>query len=144
MGSSSADLLKVYVYGLNKVLRQSIALLIKIMATDFSRAFPKLKEHLIKPCLQCNAAMRTLPALGVRGAHPGIETPWQNLFRDRDWVLHKTPAFFCVTGLKTADRVLSLAARDAFDAQQYPPPEPLAAMIESLMIRGRKSRKQRI
>jgi isorenieratene synthase len=113
--------------------------------TDFYRAFPELKGHLIKPHLQRNPGTHTLPALGARGSHLGIETPWQNLFCAGDWVRHETPAFFleraCVTGMEAANRVLTLSGKDEFDILSYPPPEPLAAWIEALMLRGRRKRK---
>jgi len=46
-----------------------------------------------------------------------------------------------VTGLEAANRVLSLAGKGLFEGQSYPPPEPLAAWIESMIMRGRKKRK---
>jgi isorenieratene synthase len=138
--------IEVHVYGPEDVLKQTDAVLITNMLTDFYRAFPELKGHLIKPHLQRNAATHTLPALGARGTHLGIETPWQNLFCAGDWVRHETPAFFleraCVTGLEAANRVLALAGQDVFEIQSYPPPEPLAAWIEALMIRGRRKRRE--
>ncbi len=138
--------IEVHVYGPETVLAQPDAMLVTNVLTDFYRAFPELKGHLIKPHLQRNAATHTLPALGARGTHLGIETPWPNLFCAGDWVRHETPAFFleraCVTGLIAANRVLKLAGRDEFDVQLYPPPEPLAAWIEMLMMRGRKRRRK--
>jgi isorenieratene synthase len=86
-----------------------------------------------------------LPALGARGTHLGIETPWENLFCAGDWVRHETPTFFleraCVTGIESANRVLSLCGQKVFDLQNYPPPEPPAAWIESLIIKGRRKRR---
>ena len=58
---------------------------------------------------------------------------------------HETPAFFleraCVTGIESANRVLSLSEKEIFELQIFPPPEPLAAWIEALMMRGRKKRR---
>jgi carotenoid phi-ring synthase / carotenoid chi-ring synthase len=137
--------IEVHVYGPQSVLAQKDAILLTNVLTDFYRAFPELKGHLIKPHIQRNAATHTLPALGARGTHLGIDTPWENLFCAGDWVRHETPAFFleraCVTGIEAANRVLALSEKETFDLQTYPPPEPLAAWIESLMIRGRKNRK---
>jgi len=137
--------IEVHVYGPQSVLAQTDAMLLTKVLTDFYRAFPELKGHLIKPHIQRNAATHTLPALGARGTHLGIDTPWENLFCAGDWVRHETPAFFleraCVTGIEAANRVLALSEIETFDLQTYPPPEPLAAWIESLMIRGRKNRK---
>jgi isorenieratene synthase len=137
--------IEVHVYGPDDVLRQTNAVLLTNVLTDFYRAFPELKGHLIKPHLQRNAATHTLPALGTRGTHLGIETPWQNFFCAGDWVRHESPAFFleraCVTGLEAANRVLALLGKDQFGIQTYPPPEPLAAWIERLMVRGRRRRR---
>jgi isorenieratene synthase len=137
--------IEVHVYGPAEILKRNDAILLTSVLTDFYRAFPELKGHLIKPHIQRNAATHTLPALGARGTHLGIETPWENLFCAGDWVRHETPAFFleraCVTGLEAANRVLARCGREMFEIQIYPPPEPLAAWIEALMMRGRKRRK---
>ncbi|MBV6451455.1 MAG: hypothetical protein MHPDNHAH_02193 [Anaerolineales bacterium] len=139
--------IEVHVYGPEDALKQSDAVLLTNVLTDFYRAFPELKGHLIKPHVQRNAATHTLPALGARGTHLGIETPWENFFCAGDWVRHETPAFFleraCVTGLEAANHVLSLCGKESFDVQPYPPPEPLAAWIEAAMMRGRKKRRRR-
>lgn len=138
--------IEVHIYGPEDVLKQTDAVLITNVLTDFYRAFPELKGHLIKPVLQRNAPTHTLPALGARGTHLGIETPWQNLFCAGDWVRHETPAFFleraCVTGIEAANRVLSLSGKEIFELEGFPPPEPLAAWIESLIVKGRRRRKR--
>jgi isorenieratene synthase len=140
--------IEVHVYGPENVLQQSDAVLVTNVLTDFYRAFPELKGHLIKPLLQRNAATHTLPALGARGTHLGIETPWENFFCAGDWVRHPNPSFFleraCATGIEAANRVLAVSGRELFEIQNYPPPEPLAAWIELLMIRGRKRRKKNV
>jgi hypothetical protein len=139
--------IEVHVYGPEHVLKQADAVLLTNALADFYRAFPELKGHLIKPHVQRNAATHTLPALGARGTHLGIETPWENFFCAGDWVWMKNPSFFleraCVTGLEAANRVLSLCGKESFDVQPYPPPEPFAAWIEAMMMRGRKKRRQR-
>jgi len=138
--------IEIHVYGPAEVLKQSDAVLLTNVLTDFYRAFPELKGHLIKPHIQRNAATHTLPSLGARGTHLGIETPWENLFCAGDWVRHETPAFFleraCVTGIEAANRVLTLSAKDMFDVQGYPPPEPLAAWIENLILSGRRKKRK--
>ncbi|HQU37321.1 MAG TPA: hypothetical protein PLR65_12125, partial [Anaerolineales bacterium] len=140
--------IEVHVYGPESVLKQADAVLLTNVLTDFYRAFPELKGHLIKPHLQRNAATHTLPALGARGTHLGIETPWENFFCAGDWVRHETPAFFleraCVTGLEAANRVLASCGKELFDVQPYPPAEPLAAWIEAMMMRGRRRKKRRL
>jgi len=139
--------IELHVYGPADVLKKSDALLLTNVLTDFYRAFPELKGHLIKPHIQRNAATHTLPALGARGTHLGIETPWENLFCAGDWVRHETAAFFleraCVTGMEAANHILRACALNEFDLQSYPPPEPLAAWIESLMMTGRKKRRSK-
>lgn len=138
--------IELHVYGPERALAQADAVLITNALTDFYRAFPELKGHLIKPHLQRNAATHTLPALGARGTHLGIETPWPNFFCAGDWVRHPNPSFFleraCVTGIEAANRVLALSGKDEFEIQMYPPPEPLAAWIETMMMRGRKRRRE--
>ena len=137
--------IEVHVYGPQEVLRQKDAMLITHVLTDFYRAFPELKGHLIKPHIQRNAPTHTLPALGTRGTHLGVETPWENFFCAGDWVWLQNPSFFleraCVTGIEAANQVLARCGREIFEIQYYPPPEPLAAWIEALMMRGRKRRK---
>jgi isorenieratene synthase len=144
-GETGGSCIEVHVYGPQSVLAQTDAMLLTNVLTDFYRAFPELKGHLLKPHIQRNAATHTLPALGARGTHLGIETPWKKFFCAGDWVRHETPAFFleraCVTGIEAANRVLVLSGKEPFELQNYPPPEPLAAWIESLMMRGRKGRR---
>jgi len=138
--------IEIHVYGPDAVLKQTDAMLVTNVLTDFYRAFPELKGHLIKPVIQRNAATHTLPALGTRGTHLGIETPWQNFFCAGDWVWLQNPSFFleraCVTGLEAANRVLSLSGKETFELQSYPPPEPLAAWIERSMLHGRSRRRK--
>jgi hypothetical protein len=137
--------IEVHVYGPEDVLKQPDAVLLSNVLADFYRAFPELKGHLIRPHLQRNAATHTLPALGARGTHLGIESPWKNFFCAGDWVRHETPAFFleraCVTGIEAANCVLRAKGLEKFDLNSYPAPEPLAAWIESLMMTGRKNRR---
>jgi isorenieratene synthase len=139
--------IEAHVYGPPNVLAQPDAVLLANVITDVNRAFPELKGHLIAPYLQRNAGTHTLPSLGKRGTHLGIETPWENLFCAGDWVRHETPAFFleraCVTGLEAANRVLHTKGLEEFKIESYPPPEPMAAWIESLMMKGRKKRKEK-
>ncbi len=144
--ATNGSCIEAHVYGPADVLKQSDTLMLTNVLTDFYRAFPELKGHLIKPHIQRNAATHTLPALGARGTHLGIETPWPNLFCAGDWVWHQNPSFFleraCVTGLEAANCVLRARGLNEFDAQTYPPPEPLAAWIEALIMRGRKLRRK--
>jgi carotenoid phi-ring synthase / carotenoid chi-ring synthase len=137
--------IEIHVYGPPDVLAQPDAMLLTNVLRDFYRVHPGLKGHLIKPHIQRNAATHTLPALGARGTHLGIETPWENFYCAGDWVRHTTPAFFleraCVTGLEAANCVLQARGLNEFELQTYPPPEPLAAWIEMLIMRERKKRR---
>jgi isorenieratene synthase len=138
--------IEVHVYGPRVTLAQPDALLITNVITDIYRAYPELKGHLIQSSLQRNTDSHTLPALGTRGTHLGIETPWENLFCAGDWVRHEVPAFFleraCVTGLEAANQILRSKNMEPCDVKHYPPPEPMAAWIEHLMMRGRKNRRK--
>jgi hypothetical protein len=139
--------IEVHIYGPREVLAQPDALLITNVITDVQRAYPELKGHLIAPSLRRNADTHTLPAIGARGTHLGIQTPWENFFCAGDWVRHEVPAFFleraCVTGLVAANHVLAASGKQPWDVKPYPPPEPLAGWIESLMMRGRKKRRNK-
>lgn len=73
---------------------QKDAVLVTNVLTDFYRAFPASKGHLIKPHLQRDAATHTLPALGTRGSHLGIETLWENFFCAGVWIWLQNPSFF--------------------------------------------------
>ena len=99
--------IEVHVYGPQNVLAQPDAILLTNVLRDVYRVYPELKGHLIKPHIQRNAATHTLPALGARGTHLGIETTWENFFCAGDWVRHETPAFFleraCVTGTRSRE-----------------------------------------
>ncbi|GAB4447643.1 MAG: hypothetical protein OHK0041_07440 [Anaerolineales bacterium] len=143
--AAGGSCIEVHVYGPEDVLRQTDAVLLTNVLTDFYRAFPELKGHLLKPHIQRNAATHTLPALGSRGTHLGVETPWENFFCAGDWVWLQNPSFFleraCVTGLEAANRVLVLCGKEPFEVQNYPPPEPLAGWIEAAVMRGRKKRR---
>lgn len=144
--ATGGSCIEVHIYGPREVLAQTDALLITNVLTDIYRAYPKLKGHLLAPHLQRNADTHTLPALGARGTHLGIETSWKNLFCAGDWVRHEVPAFFleraCVTGLIAANKILESKNLAPWGVTPYPPSEPLAAWIESAMMRGRKNRKQ--
>ncbi|HNC07543.1 MAG TPA: FAD-dependent oxidoreductase [Anaerolineales bacterium] len=139
--------IEVHIYGPQEVLNQPDATLLANVITDLYRAHPELRSHIIGQLLQRNAGTHTLPALGARGTHLGIETPWENLFCAGDWVRHEAPCFFleraCLTGLEAANFILKARGLEPHEVKFYPPPEPLAAWIEHLMMRGRKRRNTR-
>jgi hypothetical protein len=143
--ATSGSCIEVHVYGPQSVLEEGDAVLLTRVLTDFYRAFPELRGHLVTQNIQHNSASHTLPALGVRGTHLGIETKWPGLFCAGDWVSHPVPAFFleraCVTGLEAANCVLSTRGLETWQAKPYPQPEALAAWIEKLIRRGRAKRR---
>jgi len=145
--ATGGSCIEVHVYGPQTVLEQGDALLLTKVLTDLYRAFPELRGHLITQHIQRNAASHTLPALGMRGTHLGIETKWENLFCAGDWISHPTPAFFleraCITGLEAANQVLSARGLEPWEAKLYPPPEPMVAWMEKLMQTARSRRRKK-
>lgn len=140
--------LEAHIYGPPEVLAQPDALLLTRAIMDCYAAYPEMRGHLVRQHLQRNPATHTLPSLGPRGTHLGIETPWTGLFCAGDWVHDPLPAFFleraCATGIKAANAVLNAHGLEPWPLVPYLPPEPLAAWIEHLMQRGRGNiRRQR-
>ncbi len=145
--ATGGSCIEVHVYGPQSLLNEGDALLLTKVLTDLYRAFPELKGHLITQNIQRNAAAHTLPALGMRGTHLGIETKWKNLFCAGDWVSHAVPAFFleraCVTGLEAANRILSTRGLEPWEPKLYPPPESMVVWIEKWMQAGRAKRRNK-
>lgn len=139
--------IEVHIYGPPEALAQPDALLITQVLNEFYKAHPDLKGALLGQHLQRNAASHTLPALGERGSHLGIETPWPGLLCAGDWVQDPAPCFFleraCFTGLKAANAILQASGQPAFETLPYPAAEPLAGWIENLMRRGRENIRKR-
>jgi isorenieratene synthase len=138
MGGSASE---VHIYGPDEMLAQPDALLLTQVLTDFYRGYPELRGHLVFQHLQRNAAVHTLPSLGPKEKHLGIETPWPGLFCAGDWVRDPLPSFFleraCGTGIKAANRVLQSRGLAEWPLVEYLPPEPFAGWIEKRMVRGR-------
>jgi isorenieratene synthase len=139
--------IEVHVYGPPEVLEQPDALLLTHAIMDFYQAYPELRGHLIVQNLQRNPATHTLPCLGARGTHLGIETPWEGLFCAGDWVRDPLPAFFleraCATGIKAANAVLKSHGHEPWPLVEYLPPEPFVGWIESQMVKGRRRIRER-
>jgi isorenieratene synthase len=139
--------LEVHVYGPPEILAQPDAVLLAQAIQDVQQAWPELRDHRIGQHLQRNLETHTLPALGPKDKHLGIETPWQNLFCAGDWVRHPAPAFFleraCLTGIEAANAVLTRRGLRPWALLNYLPAEPFVAWIERLMRAGRKKRRQR-
>ena len=140
--ATGGSAIEVHIYGPQAALDQPDALLLAQVITDFNRAYPELRGHLIRQHLQRNAAVHTLPALGPRERHLGVVTPWPGLFCAGDWVRDELPAFFleraCATGIKAANAVLSTNELEPWPLLDYLPPEPFAGWVQKLMVDGRK------
>jgi hypothetical protein len=145
--ATGGSAIEVHIYGPQETLDQPDALLLARVITEFYRAYPELRGHLIYQHLQHNAAVHTLPALGPKERHLGIVTPWPGLFCAGDWVRDPLPSFFleraCATGIKAANAVLSARGLEPWPLARYVPPEAFAGWVEKLMITGRKNRRRR-
>jgi len=108
--ATGGSAIEVHIYGPDETLAQPDALLLTRVISDFYRSYPELRGHLIFQHLQHNAAVHTLPSLGPKEKHLGIQTPWPGLFCAGDWVRDPLPSFFleraCGTGIKAANLVL--------------------------------------
>ena len=145
--ATGGSAIEVHIYGPQEKLDQPDALLLTETITDFYRAHPELRGHLIHQHIQRNAATHTLPSLGPKERHPGIRTRWPGLFCAGDWVRDPLPAFFleraCATGIKAANEILSGRGLEPWPLVDYLPPEPFVGWIEKLMKRGRKRIRER-
>lgn len=143
---TNGSALEVHVYGPPETLAQPDAVLLAQAIRDVGQAWPELRDHRIGQHLQRNSETHTLPAVGPKERHLGIETPWRNLFCAGDWVRHPAPAFFleraCLTGIEAANAVLASRGLEKWAWLDYLPAEPFVAWIEKLMRKGRKKRKQ--
>ncbi len=144
---TNGSALEVHVYGPPETLAQPDAVLLAQAIQDIQQAWPELRDHRIGQHLQRNSETHTLPALGAKEKHLGIETPWENLFCAGDWVRHPASAFFleraCLTGIEAANAVLAAHGLQTWTLVKYLPAEPFVAWIEKLMRAGRKKRRQK-
>jgi len=140
--ATGGSAIEVHIYGPDETLAQPDALLLAQVISEFYRAYPELRGHLLYQHLQHNAAVHTLPSLGPSDRHPGIETAWAGLYCAGDWVRDPLPAFFleraCGTGIKAANLVLESRGLAGWPLLKYLPPEPFAGWIEKRMRRGRE------
>ena len=141
---TSGSAIEVHIYGPQEILQNADAALLAQVITGLYQAYPELRGHLIHQHIQRNAATHTLPSLGSKDRHLGIETHWTNLFCAGDWVRDPIPSFFleraCATGIKAANAVLKTRGLDEWTLVDYLPPEPFVGWIEKLMVAGRKRR----
>ena len=145
--ATGGSALEVHIYGPDETLAQPDALLLTQVITDFYRGYPEMRGHLVFQHLQRNATVHTLPSLGPRERHLGIETRWPGLFCAGDWVRDRLPSFFleraCGTGIKAANAVLRARGLAEWPLVDYLPPEPFAGWIEKRMLAGRKKVKSK-
>jgi isorenieratene synthase len=145
--ATGGSALEAHIYGPPMVLEEPDTLLLTRTIADVQSIFPELRGHQIHQVLRRNQPTHTLPSVGPANRHLGIETPWPDLFCCGDWVRHPTPAFFmeraCVTGIEAANAVLRSRDLMPWRLLDYPQPEPLAAFMERLMLRGRRSLRKR-
>lgn len=143
--ATGGSAIEVHIYGPQETLAQPDALLLAQVINEFYRAHPELRGRLIYQHLQRNAAVHTLPALGPREKHLGVETPWSGLFCAGDWVRDPLPSFFleraCATGVKAANAVLARQGLETWPLEEYSPPERFAGWVQKLMVQGRKRRR---
>ncbi len=143
--ATGGSAIEVHIYGPQATLEQPNALLLARVISEFYRAYPELRGHLIHQHLQRNAAVHTLPALGPKEKHLGVETPWGGLFCAGDWVRDPLPSFFleraCATGIKAANAVLAAYSLAPWPLAEYLPPERFAGWVQKLMVDGRKRRR---
>ena len=142
--ATGGSAIEVHVYGPQEILQKVDVALLAQVITEFYQVYPELRGHLIYQHIQRNAAIHTLPSLGSKERHLGIETRWTNLFCAGDWVRDPMPSFFleraCATGIKAANAVLKSRGLDEWSLVDYLPPEPFVGWIEKLMVTGRKRR----
>lgn len=145
--ATGGSALEVHIYGPDETLAEPDALLLTQVITDLYRGYPEMRGHLVFQHLQRNAAVHTLPSLGPRERHLGIETRWPGLFCAGDWVRNPLPSFFleraCGTGIKAANAVLRARGLAEWPLVDYLPPEPFAGWIEKRMLMGRKKVKSK-
>jgi len=145
--STGGSAIEVHIYGPDETLAQPDALLLTRVITDFYRSYPELRGHLIFQHLQHNEAVHTLPSLGPKDKHLGIQTRWAGLFCAGDWVRDPLPSFFleraCGTGIKAANLVLQSRGLEPWPLLEYLPPEPFAGWIEKRMLQGRERVKEK-
>jgi isorenieratene synthase len=142
--ATNGSAIEFHIYGPAETLSKPDAVLLAQAITEFYKAYPELRGHLIYQHLQRNPATHTLPSLGARGTHLGVETPWENLFCAGDWVRDPLPSFFleraCATGIKSANAILRSRGLTEWSLVEYLPPEPFVGWIEKLMKDGRRKR----
>lgn len=139
--ATGGSCIEVHIYGPQTLLAEPDATLLARAITEIQTVFPELRGHRLHQTIQRNDATHTLFGLGGADKHLGIRTPWPGLYCAGDWVRHPAPAFFleraAMTGIESANALLTDLDQAPFPLQPYPTPEPLAAFIEYLMRKGR-------
>ncbi|GAB4577553.1 MAG: hypothetical protein Fur0022_02840 [Anaerolineales bacterium] len=145
--ATGGSCIEAHMYGPQILLNEPDATLLARAIADVQTVFPELRGHRLHQTIQRNEATHTLFGLGGADKHLGVRTPWPGLYCAGDWVRHPAPAFFleraALTGLESANALLTDLGLAPFSLRPYPAPEPLAGLIQTLMQRGRV-RKNRI
>lgn len=143
--ASGGSAIEAHIYGPPKLLAEPDAALLARAISDILAAFPELRGHKIHQTLQRNPAAHTLFGVGPADQHLGIHTPWPSLYCCGDWVRHPNPSMFLeratVTAIATANAVLKSRGLPEWPLLPHPRPEPFVGWIETLIRRGRQSRK---
>lgn len=134
--------LEMHVYGPPEFLAQPDAALLARVIVDAGRAFPELRGNILHSELLRNEATHTLFAVFPPGRHPGIVTPWPNLFICGDWVYHPAPALYleraATTGIAAANALLASLNLELWPVLSHPQPEWLAGKMEIGLKKVRK------
>jgi isorenieratene synthase len=142
--ATGGSCIEVHIYGPQTLLNEPDATLLARAIAEVQLVFPELRSHRMYQTVQRNDATHTLFGLGAADKHLGVRTPWPGLYCAGDWVRHPAPAFFleraAMTGIESANAILSDLDLTPFPLEPYPAPEPLAAFIQTLMQKGRKQR----
>ena len=119
--------------------------LLILAVRDLQNAFPELRGARIHQTIQRNEIGHTIIEVGPTDRHLAVRSPWLGIAVCGDWVYDRAPSLFieraCLTGIIAANTLLEEQGLKTFKLLPYPPPEPLAALIQNLMQRGRKRRR---
>lgn len=138
--ATGGSAVEMHIYGPPELLAQPDALLLTHVISDFHRAFPALRGHLLHPVLQRNPPTHTL--FGVGEPHLAVETPWPQLVACGDWVYHPAPALYLeratVTGIAAANTLLAAWGEAPWPLEPHPEPEWFAGKVASAWWRVRQ------
>ncbi len=145
--ATGGSVVEVHIYNPAELGTLSDEELLILAVKDIQQAFPELRAARIHQTIQRNQIGHTIIEVGPRGRHLAVRSPWDGITLCGDWVYDPAPCLFieraCLTGMLAANAVLEDQDLETWPVLPYPQPEPLAALIEKLMRRGRKRRRER-